>query len=87
LQQSAVIPAYDETVGPVRAAQAAFDGEQPGDPAKAAAAILAALDAEKPPLRLVLGADAADLISAHLDDARAELRAWESVARSTDVGD
>lgn len=87
LQQSAVIPAYDEIVGPVRAAQAAYDGEQPGDPAKAAAAILAALDAEKPPLRLVLGTDAADLISAHLDDARAEFRAWESVTRSTDIDD
>jgi hypothetical protein len=58
---------------------------QPGDPAKAAAAILAALGAEQPPLRLPLGNDAADAIAKHLDDARAEYLAWESSSRNTDV--
>ena len=51
---------------------------------KLAAAILAALDASNTPLRLVLGNDAADAISASLDNARAELTAWEPIARSTD---
>jgi hypothetical protein len=35
-------------------------GAQPGDPARAAAAILAALDAPSTPLRLPLGSDAVD---------------------------
>jgi NAD(P)-dependent dehydrogenase (short-subunit alcohol dehydrogenase family) len=83
--QSAVIPAYGDIVGPVRAAQSSFDGRQPGDPAKAAAAILTALDAEKAPLRLPLGSDAADAISTNLDDTRAEFLAWESVIRGTDL--
>lgn len=84
-QESARIAAYDEIVGPVRDQQAGFDGKQPGDPAKAAAAILTALDADDPPLRLPLGNDAADAIAASLDTARAELAAWESVSRSTDI--
>jgi NAD(P)-dependent dehydrogenase (short-subunit alcohol dehydrogenase family) len=83
-QEAASIPAYDAIIGPVRAQQASFDGKQPGDPAKAAAAILAALDANKTPLRLPLGNDAADAIAASLDTARAELTAWEPVTRGTD---
>jgi hypothetical protein len=58
-------------------------GTQPGDPTKAAAAILAALDAEHPPLRLPLGDDAVDGILGHLESVGAEVRAWEAVARST----
>jgi NAD(P)-dependent dehydrogenase (short-subunit alcohol dehydrogenase family) len=85
LHQSAAIPAYDDIVGPFRTALPDSDGGQPGDPAKAAAAILAALDAEQPPLRLPLGNDAADAIAKHLDDARAEFLAWESTSRNTDV--
>jgi hypothetical protein len=59
------------------------DGLQPGDPAKAAAAIIAAIDAPETPLRLPLGDDAVDAISGHLDGVRAELSAWEKVARDT----
>ena len=62
------------------------DGTQPGDPAKAAAAILQALDSDDPPLRLALGNDAVDAISESLDNARAELAAWESVGRSAVFG-
>ena len=59
------------------------NGTQPGDPAKAAAAILKALDAETTPLRLALGSDAVDAITAHLDTVRADLTTWERVARDT----
>ncbi len=83
-QDTAAIPAYEDILGPARAQQADIDGKQPGDPAKAAAAILAALDADETPLRLPLGNDAADAISASLDRARTELSAWEPVARGTD---
>jgi NAD(P)-dependent dehydrogenase (short-subunit alcohol dehydrogenase family) len=83
--QTKAIAAYDDTVGPVRAAHANFDGTQPGDPAKAAAAILAALDDESTPLRLPLGNDAGDLISAQLDHRRTEFRSWEPVTRATDL--
>ncbi|GAA1685673.1 hypothetical protein GCM10009765_38710 [Fodinicola feengrottensis] len=59
------------------------DGRQLGDPAKAADAIRAALDAPHPPLHLALGADAVDAIRAHTTDLTAELDAWEHLARDT----
>jgi NAD(P)-dependent dehydrogenase (short-subunit alcohol dehydrogenase family) len=80
---SAPIGAYDETVGPTRQMVQTQDGSQAGDPAKAAAAILAALDSDHPPLRLPLGEDAVDAITSHLDAVRADLAAWAPVARDT----
>ncbi|MGW3939615.1 oxidoreductase [Streptomyces phaeochromogenes] len=77
-------PAYREKVGATRQMVQGSGGSQPGDPAKAAAAIRLALEAEKPPLRLALGADAVDFLTAHLDSVRAELTEWEKVSRRTD---
>ncbi|GHH62599.1 NAD(P)-dependent dehydrogenase (short-subunit alcohol dehydrogenase family) [Streptomyces umbrinus] len=77
-------PAYREKVGATRQMVRGSGGSQPGDPAKAAAAIRLALDAEKTPLRLALGADAVDFLTAHLDSVRAELTEWEQVSRRTD---
>jgi NAD(P)-dependent dehydrogenase (short-subunit alcohol dehydrogenase family) len=85
MQMSAELPAYADIVGPVRAQQAGFHGTAPGDPDKAAAAILAALDSPNPPLRLALGNDAADAIGAHLEETRREFEAWESITRGTDI--
>lgn len=80
---SAEIADYAGTVGPTRRTVEAGDGTQPGDPAKAAAAILAALDAERTPLRLPLGDDAVDVVLGHLDSVRTEITEWEKVARDT----
>ncbi len=57
------------------------DGNQPGDPGKAAAAILRALEAERTPLRLPLGADAYDMIE-HLETVHRDLEEWGPVIRS-----
>ena len=59
------------------------DGTQPGGTAKAAAAILTALDAGTAPLRLPLGDDAVDGILAHLGTVHDEIRAYEKLSRST----
>ncbi|MFC1402011.1 MULTISPECIES: oxidoreductase [Streptacidiphilus] len=80
---SAEIDDYAATVGPTRAMAAAGDGAQPGDPAKAAAAILTALAAENTPLHLPLGNDGVDAVLGHLDAVRAEVTAWEKTARDT----
>jgi NAD(P)-dependent dehydrogenase (short-subunit alcohol dehydrogenase family) len=77
------LPEYAETVGPTRGYVTGGDGSQPGDPAKAAAAILTALDAEQTPLRLALGGDAVDNIRTELDTRAAELAAWEQLSRAT----
>jgi NAD(P)-dependent dehydrogenase (short-subunit alcohol dehydrogenase family) len=74
---------YTETVGPTRAAVDGMDGSQPGDPAKAAAAIIRALSDRAAPLHLALGDDAVDAIRAAQDGRRADLEAWERVSRST----
>jgi len=83
LLMSKPIPAYDDQIEPLRTGMPDDDGKQPGDPAKAAAAIMLALDSDQPPLRLALGNDAVDAISESLDSAKAELVAWASVSRST----
>jgi NAD(P)-dependent dehydrogenase (short-subunit alcohol dehydrogenase family) len=82
---SAVLPEYAGTVGPTREYVATGGGTQPGDPAKAAAAIHAAVTGESAPTRLVLGADAHDGIAARLERLTAELAQWADVSRSTDL--
>jgi NAD(P)-dependent dehydrogenase (short-subunit alcohol dehydrogenase family) len=74
---------YTASVGATRSYFASEDGRQQGDPAKAAAAIVTALDADELPLRLVLGADAVEGIRAKYEELSAELARWENLARST----
>jgi len=80
---SAEMPEYAATVGPTRRYVTGGDGTQPGDPTKADAAILSAVAAENPPLRLPLGDDALDGIRARLAAVGDELATWEPLSRST----
>lgn len=75
---------YDGTRGKFARYLASVDGQQPGDPAQAAAAILAAVSAERPPLRLVLGAYAHDKTRRTLAAAQRELESWAPVAAQTE---
>jgi hypothetical protein len=79
------MPEYADTVGPTRAYVRGNDGVQPGDPVKAARAILTALDADDPPLRLVLGSDAIGNIERRLKSLSDELAAWRAVGGATAV--
>lgn len=83
MHRSREIEAYRVSTGGTRAGVDAMDGTQPGDPAKAAAAILEILGAENPPLRLALGADAVDAIRAHHAWVRADLDDWAELSLST----
>ena len=83
LVQSREMPEYEETVRPTREMITGIDGTQPGDPAKAASAILTALDSEETPLRLPLGADAVEGVRGKLEAVRSEIDTWEEVARAT----
>ncbi|HZQ66205.1 MAG TPA: oxidoreductase [Gaiellaceae bacterium] len=83
LQAAPPLEEYAPTVGATRAYIEREDGRQAGDPAKAAAAIVQALDAEAPPLRLALGADAVDAIRAKHEALRTDLERWAEVARAT----
>ncbi|MGW1000789.1 oxidoreductase [Streptomyces sp. NPDC002520] len=70
-------------VGETRGFVEGGDGTQPGDPVKAAAVILAALEAERTPLRLPLGDDGVSAVLAHLDQVREDVTAWEKKSRAT----
>jgi NAD(P)-dependent dehydrogenase (short-subunit alcohol dehydrogenase family) len=61
-----------------------MDGQQPGDPAKAAQAIIQAVESSHPPMRLALGTDAMSLIQEKLEWVKTDLDDWQSVTVSTD---
>jgi NAD(P)-dependent dehydrogenase (short-subunit alcohol dehydrogenase family) len=81
--ESAEMSEYEQTVGPTRAYVRDNHLEQPGDPAKAVRAIIEALDADEPPLRLVLGADAIGNIESRWHALAEELDAWRAVGEAT----
>ena len=74
---------YDAVMDPIRAARQAKNGNQPGDPAKAAQALLTLIASPTPPARLFLGDDALALVEQKLDAMQSEIRAWEAISRST----
>lgn len=84
IESRTIIDDYAETAGKRRAATRAVSGKQPGDPARAAAAIIAAYEAEEPPLRLLLGASALKIARDRLDALRTNFDAWAQVTLSTD---
>jgi NAD(P)-dependent dehydrogenase (short-subunit alcohol dehydrogenase family) len=77
------IAAYDAIMDPIRAARQAKSGTQPGDPAKAAQALLTLVESDAPPTRLFLGDDALAVVEQKLDLMQAEIAAWRPVSRST----
>jgi NAD(P)-dependent dehydrogenase (short-subunit alcohol dehydrogenase family) len=77
-------PEYDTTVGSTVRFQRDYNGKQPGDPARAALAVLRLASEEKPPLRIVLGSDAYNAAEKN-DLAKIELsKEWKELSTSTD---
>ncbi|WP_176059653.1 oxidoreductase [Paraburkholderia sp. BCC1876] len=79
-----VIDDYDETAGAVRRRAAQMNHNQPGDPKKLAAAMIALVDADTPPLRLPLGNDTLAAIVAKNAYVAQEMDAWKTLSASTD---
>jgi NAD(P)-dependent dehydrogenase (short-subunit alcohol dehydrogenase family) len=82
-QSAEPIADYAETAGQRRKEHDTVHGTQAGDPAKAARAIIAAVDAEQTPAFLLLGQDALAGYRAVAEAQAAEVAAWESVSAST----
>lgn len=78
---------YDELFTPIRDARVQASGNQLGDPAKAAAAVLRIAEADDPPRHLVLGSDALRLIRTARRDVDQEIDKWETLSRTTDFPD
>jgi short-subunit dehydrogenase len=74
---------YDALFDPIRRAREEKSGRQSGDPRKAAAAVLALVEAEDPPVHLLLGADALTLVRDKLKSMSSEIDAWEDLTLST----
>ncbi|MBT9331912.1 SDR family oxidoreductase [Paracidobacterium acidisoli] len=74
------IPAYSPVY---EALLKAFENAVFGDPARAAEAMIQAVDSEEPPLRLALGADALHLIRAKFQSELEEYQRWEPVTVAT----
>ncbi len=83
-RSASVSDAYAGTVGKALAHLDEIAGKQIGDPARGAAAILAAVDAEAPPLHLLLGSDALRRAREKADAVIEEMDRWEDVSRGTD---
>jgi hypothetical protein len=64
--------------------QHGYDGKQPGDPAKAAAAVLGIASLSDPPLRLLLGRDAYNAAEKHVLEMLESDRKWKDLSVSTD---
>lgn len=75
---------YADTAGARRVENDTVHGTQPGDPDKAAAALIETVESDDPPYLLLLGNDAFDGFIGALDALRADAQSWESVSRSTD---
>jgi NAD(P)-dependent dehydrogenase (short-subunit alcohol dehydrogenase family) len=84
IRKSEADAAYAENIGRITAAFDANDGKQLGDPARAAEAIIAAVNADTPPLHLLLGSDALRRAREKLDAVIEEIDRWEDLTRSTD---
>jgi NAD(P)-dependent dehydrogenase (short-subunit alcohol dehydrogenase family) len=78
------IEAYADTAGKRRRGISGYSGQQPGDPVRAAHAIIDAVQSENPPLRMLLGKVAMDTVGRKLSAMQQEFAAWESVSLGTD---
>lgn len=78
---------YDSTAGSTKTKYLAFNGQQPGDPERAAQEIVAVAEMADPPLRLLLGEDAYTRALAKLDSTRAEMERMKSITLSTSFGE
>jgi NAD(P)-dependent dehydrogenase (short-subunit alcohol dehydrogenase family) len=75
---------YKETAGKRRKENDHTNGYEPGDPQKAAQAIIKLAECEKPPFRLLLGTDAINIIRPELEAQLKELEDWKEISLSTD---
>lgn len=63
--------------------QEEMSSEQPGDPDKAAQAMIKVVESDNPPMRLVLGEDALEATRKKIETFQKELDEWEDVTLST----
>ena len=83
-EAKAEIEDYKTTAGQNQQTIRAYSGSQPGDPVKAAQAIIQAVETENPPLRLLLGAAALKNARLKLDELKKDYDAWAETSVGAD---
>jgi hypothetical protein len=78
------MPEYEPSVGKFLTFLNTIEGKQPGDPQKAADAIIQMVNAENPPLRLVLDKYAYSKFRQKIESLTQELDTWAEVGMNTD---
>ena len=78
------LPAYADRSAAQREWWLAQDGQQPGDPDKLAAALVALVESEDPPRRYIAGADALALARHKVEELREQIALQKAVAESLD---
>ncbi|GCD95136.1 oxidoreductase [Embleya hyalina] len=78
---------YDELFEPIREARRKASGNQLGDPARAGDAVVHIASVDRPPAHLVLGSDALRLVTAARSAVDEDIRAWETLSRTTDFAE
>lgn len=75
---------YAETAGARMKNTAGYSGQQPGDPARAAAAMIAITENAHPPRHLVMGAFGFEAVTNKLRERLAQIEAWRETSLGTD---
>jgi NAD(P)-dependent dehydrogenase (short-subunit alcohol dehydrogenase family) len=83
LRPARQLPAYRSVIAPIETFLYGQAGHQPGDPAKAAEAMIAVVDDPSPPRRLVLGEDAYDVLDRTIKARMADIDRYRTLGLAT----
>lgn len=83
-ETKAPIADYDATAGRNKGTIRGYSGAQPGDPKRAVAAIIKAVEAKNPPLRLLLGKAALAGARGKIEMLQKDFDAWAEVTEGAD---
>jgi NAD(P)-dependent dehydrogenase (short-subunit alcohol dehydrogenase family) len=86
-ESKTIIDDYAESAGVRRAAIRGYSGAQPGDPKRAVAAIIQAVEADNPPLRLLLGKTALVMGRQKIEMLKTDFDTWAEVTEGADFPD
>ncbi len=84
MRPAAPLEAYRPVIAPIEDFLYGQNGRQPGDPAKAAQAMIAVVDDPAPPRRLVLGRDAYDVLDRTMAARLADIARYRRMGEATD---
>ncbi len=83
-QSTNFIEDYEATAGARRRQTVGYSGKQPGDPVRAAEAVIRRVQSQEPPKHLVLGREGHDVVEKQLRSMLTEVDRWKKTSLSAD---